>query len=149
MTRNAWTDRGLLLLRAGLGIVFMAHGLQKLLVLGVAGVAGFLTQLGVPFPGVNAALLIGTELIGGLLIATGGLTRLAAAATAFAMLVATVLVHVPNGFFLPNGYEFTMMLGVASTALVMTGAGRYSIDARLARQETTASHAATGLPRAA
>ena len=133
MTDTRWIDRGLLVLRTGVGAVFVAHGLQKLLVLGVAGVTGFLTQLGVPFPGVNAVLLIATEVGGGLLIATGGFTRLAAAATAFAMVVATLLVHLPNGFFLPNGYEFTMVLGMASLALVMTGAGRYSLDARWPR----------------
>jgi putative oxidoreductase len=147
MTRSTWTDRGLLTLRAGLGAVFMAHGLQKLLVMGVGGVEGFLTSLGVPLPGVNAVLLIGTEVVGGLLIAVGGFTRVAALASAFAMLVATLLVHLPNGFFLPGGYEFTMMLGLASLALVMTGPGSVSLDARFA--PATPVEARPALPRAA
>ena len=131
MTHSFWIDRGLLLLRAALGLVFVAHGAQKLVTMGVPGVAGFLGQLGVPLPGLSAVLLIAVELGGGLLIAAGALTRVAALLTAAAMAVATLTVHLPNGFFLPNGVEFTLTLMLASLALAMTGAGRYSVDAAL------------------
>lgn len=131
MTHSLWIDRGLLLLRAALAIVFVAHGAQKLFTMGVPQVAGFLGQLGVPFPGLNAVLLIAVELGGGLLLLSGALTRAASLLTAGAMAVATIVVHAPNGFFLPNGVEFTLTLMLASLALTMTGAGKYSVDALL------------------
>ena len=52
-------DLGLMLVRLALGTVFVMHGWQKLSVMGLAGVAGFLTTLGIPVPSVSAALLIG------------------------------------------------------------------------------------------
>jgi putative oxidoreductase len=45
------------------------------------------------------------------------------------------LVHLPAGFFLPNGYEFVLMLAASATTLVITGAGQYSLDALLARRQ--------------
>jgi putative oxidoreductase len=128
MQTTTWIDRGLFLLRLALGTVFVMHGWQKLAVMGHAGVTGFLTQLGVPFPAVSAALLIAVELGGGLALVAGAFTRIAGLLIAAAMLVATVTVHLPNGFFLPNGYEFTLTLLVANLAVVMTGAGAYSVD---------------------
>lgn len=122
-------DLGLLIVRAALGVVFVMHGWQKLAVTGHAGVAGFLGSMGVPLPDLNAALLIATEIGGGLALLSGTFTRVAAALTAFAMLVAMFLVHWPNGFFLPAGYEFAMTLMLASVALSFTGAGAYSVDA--------------------
>jgi putative oxidoreductase len=126
-------DRGLFLLRIALGSVFVMHGWQKLAVLGHSGVAGFLGQLGVPFPAVGAALLVAVELGGGLALLAGAFTRVAGLLIAGAMLVATVTVHLPNGYFLPNGYEFTLTLLMASLAVTMTGAGAYSVDRWLSR----------------
>ena len=125
----AWTDRGLLLLRAILGVVFIMHGGQKLFVYGLPGVAGMLGSLGVPFAGVNAVLITAVELGGGLALLTGAATRLAAASVAFAMGVAIVTAHLAHGFFAPQGVEVPLTLLVANLALVLTGAGRYSIDA--------------------
>lgn len=128
MKTTTWTDRGVLMLRLALGTVFVMHGWQKLAVMGHAGVAGFLTQLGVPFPGVSAALLIAVELGGGLALLAGAFTRVAGLLIAAAMLVAVVTVHLPNGYFLPNGYEFTLTLLLANLSVAMTGAGAYSVD---------------------
>ena len=128
-TGNA--DAGLLLLRLALGIVFVMHGWQKATEFGVSGLGGSLASLGIPFPTVNAALLIATELGGGLAMLAGVFARFAGVALAFAMTVATITVHLPNGFFLPNGYEFTMTLFFASLAIAAAGAGAYSVDARL------------------
>jgi len=132
---SSTTDRGLLLIRLALGVVFAMHGWMKLTVFGLAGTAGFLAQLGVPLPNVNAAVLIAVELVGGVLLAVGAGTRIVGALLAFSMLVATVAAHGANGFFLPSGYEFTLTLTLVTMAIVITGAGRYSLDARLlARQ---------------
>jgi putative oxidoreductase len=125
---STWTDRGLLVLRLALGLVFVMHGWQKLTVLGIDGVAGFLTQLGIPAPNVAAVLLTTTELGGGLALIFGAFTRAASALIAFSMVVAVATVHLKNGFFLPNGYEFALTLLLANVAMTMTGAGRYSID---------------------
>lgn len=123
-------DYGLLLIRLVLGVVMVAHGAQKLFSIGYGGIAGGFAQIGMPLPQVAAALIIATELGGGLLMIAGLLTRFAGAAFAFAMVVASIKVHLPNGFFMPAGYEFTMMLGATALGLALTGPGRYSIDAK-------------------
>jgi len=130
-------DGGLFLLRAALGSVFVAHGAQKLFGFGLAGTAGFLESLGIPFPSLNAALLIATEIGGGLALIAGVYTRFASLVLAFAMLVAVAVVHWPNGYFLPNGAEFALTMMLGSLALTQMGPGRYSVDARL--PATTAS----------
>lgn len=122
-------DRGLLLIRVALGVVFFMHGWLKLSSMGVAGTSGFLASLGVPLPAVNAVLIIAVELVGGLLFVLGAGTRIVGALLAFSMLVAFGTVHAANGFFLPNGYEFVMTLALVSVSVVITGAGRYSLDA--------------------
>ncbi len=124
-------DRGLLLVRLALGLVFVMHGWQKLTVFGPAGTAAFLAQVHVPVPHVNAFLITGTELLGGLALITGTLTRVAAALLAFSMTVAIATVHIANGFFLPNGYEFALTLLLVNVGLVLTGAGAYAVDAKL------------------
>ena len=140
-TNTRWLDRGLLLLRLALGAVFVAHGLQKLLVFGLGGVAGMLTSLGLPFPALNAALVTAAELGGGVLLLTGAATRVAAVVLAFAMSVAMVTVHLPNGFFAPAGVEYTFTLLVANLALAMTGGGRYSVDGLFNRRNARGSSA--------
>ena len=131
---NRTVDFGLLLIRVALGTIMVAHGAQKLFTYGYGGVVGAMTQMGLPAPQVAAALIIAAELGGGLLVLSGLATRFAAAAFAFSMLVATVQVHLAAGFFLPAGYEFTLMLALTSIGLAFTGAGRYSIDALIARR---------------
>jgi putative oxidoreductase len=133
MTHSRSIDRALLLLRVALGIVFVMHGWQKLTVFGHAGFANMLGSLGVPFPAVNAAIVIAAELGGGLALLAGAGTRVAAALLAFTMVVAIATVHLPNGFFLPTGYEFALTLLLVNVAVVLTGAGRYSIDAMFSR----------------
>lgn len=139
-------DYGLLLVRLALGIIMVAHGGQKLFTFGYSGVVGGMTQMGLPAPSVAAALIIAAEFGGGLLMLAGLFTRFAAAAFAFAMIVAATQVHLAAGFFLPAGYEFTLMLALTSLGVVLTGPGRFSIDALLARRRTVA--VASDLPRA-
>jgi putative oxidoreductase len=129
--RTNWIDRGLLLLRVALGVVFVMHGGQKLFVMGPSILSGFLASLGMPFPYVNAILVTAAELGGGLALLAGAFTRVAGLLTAFTMAVAIATVHLANGFFLPAGFEYTFTLLFASLAVVMTGPGAYSVDARL------------------
>ena len=139
-------DLGLLALRLALGVVFIMHGGQKLFVLGPDGVAGFLGSLGVPFPAVNAWLVIAAELGGGLALLAGALTRVAGLATAFTMVVAIATVHFANGFFLPAGYEFALTLLLASLAIVLTGPGAFSIDALFSGKRSTQPAAPAATP---
>jgi putative oxidoreductase len=127
-------DIGLLLLRLAVGFTLAAHGAQKLFRWfggpGIEGVSQFFVMLGFP-PGRRHALMAGLgETGGGLLLAIGLLTPLAAALIFSVMLVATVTVHIKKGFFAQNGgYEYTLVLGIAALAVAFTGPGALSIDA--------------------
>ena len=70
---------GIALLRVVVGVVFLAHGAQKLFVYGIPGTAGFLGHAGIPFPMLSAVLTIGAEFLGGLFLLLGLFTRPAAA----------------------------------------------------------------------
>jgi putative oxidoreductase len=132
------SDLGLAVLRVITGTIFVAHGAQKLFVYGFDGVAGGFAQMGIPFPAVVGPMVGLLEFFGGLALITGLLTRLAGAGLAINMLGAFLLVHLPAGFFLPNGYEFVMLLGASAITLTLSGAGRYSIDAVLGRRRLEA-----------
>jgi putative oxidoreductase len=124
---------GLLILRVVVGGVFVIHGAQKLFVMGLPGFAGMLTQIGVPLPNVAAVVVALVEFVGGGLLVIGLFTRPAASLIVVDMLVAVLEVHLPNGFFLPRGYEYALtQLGV-NLALVFLGAGAWSIDGWVAR----------------
>ena len=125
-------DLGLALLRLGVGGVMAAHGAQKLFVYGFGGVTGAFAGMGVPLPGITGPLVALVEFLGGLALAAGLLTRVTAAGLAVVMLGAMLLVHLPGGFFAPNGIEFALTLCIGALALVLTGAGRYSLDHALA-----------------
>jgi putative oxidoreductase len=126
---------GLSVIRVVVGIVFLVHGLQKLLVVGFGGVAEFLGSLGVPAPGLFAVIVTLVEALGGLALIVGLLTRLAAILLAVDMLVAILAVHLPNGFFASDfGYEFPLVLLAACVALTVAGAGEAGLDGVLARR---------------
>lgn len=142
-------DLGLTVLRVITGTIFVAHGAQKLFVYGLDGVAGGFAQMGIPFPTIVGPMVGLLELFGGLALIAGLLTRLAGAGLAINMLGAFLIVHLPAGFFLPNGYEFVMMLGASAITLTLTGAGRYSIDALMGRRREPAPAPVRELRRAA
>jgi len=128
---------GLAVLRIATGIVFIDHGYQKMFKMGIGGVTGFFGQIGVPMPGVMATLITLLEVFGAVALIVGFLTRPLALAFALDMLGAIFLVQMKNGF--PK-YELEFLLLGASVALVLTGAGRYSVDAMIAgRTDPSAS----------
>lgn len=128
---------GPVVLRLAVGAVFVAHGAQKLLGVwgggGLAGTAAFFTQLGLT-PAFPLAILVAVvEFVGGLMLVSGALTLFAALALATDMAVAIWKVHLANGFFLPDGYEFALTIFGALVALMLTGPGAFSVDGRRAR----------------
>lgn len=128
MCSDTWRDVAPLFLRVATGAVFAMHGLQKLQT-GVPGVAGFLGSLGFPAPELFAMLLIAAELGGGILLILGAFTHWVAKILAFVALVALLTVHIGKGFFLATGgYEFILLLLAASVSLMVTGAGKWSVD---------------------
>lgn len=125
-----WPDAGLLLLRLwfGLGLAF-AHGWPKLVKLDafVAGVA----KRGFPIPEVLGPLAMASELLGGLLMALGFLTRPATAAVLFTMLTAAFKVHAADPF---AKKELALAYAFAALVVLIAGPGRYSLDSRLFRR---------------
>jgi putative oxidoreductase len=123
---------GLLILRLVVGLGLAAHGAQKLLGwfggYGIAGTGQFLEGLGFR-PGRLHAVQAGlAEVFGGLFLAAGFLTPVAAAALVAVMLVAAVSVHLKGFFAQSGGYEYTLVLAAAAVALAFTGPGAISLD---------------------
>ena len=125
---SRWQGWGITVLRIAVGIVFVAHGGQKLFVWGFGNVAGFMGKIGIPVPMLAAIVVTLVEFLGGLALLVGSVTRWAAALLATNMLVAIVTVHLKNGFFLPAGFEFAFTLFAANVALVLLGSGEASVD---------------------
>lgn len=132
---SASVSLGLLLLRLVLGAVFIAHGSQKLWIDGIAATQQGFGGMGIPLPEVAAIVVTALELGGGALLILGLGTRIVAALLTINMAVAVIVVHLAAGFYAANGgYEFVLTLGVASLALVLTGPGRFALDALFRRR---------------
>lgn len=128
-------DTGIAIVRIITGIIFIAHGAQKLFTLGISGTTGFFTQVGAPLPGVTAPIIAVLEFFGGIALVIGLLTRLVALGLVFDMLGAIFLVHLSHGFFASdNGVELVLLLMVLSIALVIAGPGSWSLDGAIGRR---------------
>lgn len=104
-------------LRLVWGIIFIAHGLPKLL--DAARTAGFFGSLGVPMPAVSAIIVGLIEVVGGLCVIVGVQVRLAAALLALTMVGAIALVKFPLGFV--GGWEFDLALFAGALSLLLSG----------------------------
>jgi putative oxidoreductase len=141
LTDDSWTG---LILRLTLGLVMFPHGAQKLLGwyggFGFDGTIGFFTQqMGMPW--LIAFLVIMGESLGSVALLAGLLTRFTAASTGVIMLGAITMVHLPHGFFMNwfgkqqgEGYEYHFLVIGIAAALLVTGAGRWSIDREISNR---------------
>ena len=136
-------DVALTILRLVLGVVFLAHGSQKMLGwfggYGFHGTMGFFEHLGMPAP--VAFLVICTEFFGGLGLMVGLLTRIAALGIGIEMIGAIFMIHLQNGFFMNwfgtqkgEGFEYHLLVIAAAAALLLRGAGAFSVDRALSKQ---------------
>ena len=128
------SDLGLLVLRVAAGLIFAAHGAQKAFGWwggpGLAGWTGVMRHLGIRPYGWWAVVSMLAELVGGLLLAIGLLTPVAAAALIGQSVVIIVAVHWPKGFWNANGgLEFPLALAAGVLAIAAIGPGAISLDA--------------------
>jgi putative oxidoreductase len=127
-----------LVVRIVLGVIFIAHGSQKLFGAfggpGVVGFSMFMKQLHMNPPLLWAFIVSLTEFLGGMGVLFGLLTRWAALGLAVNMVVAIVLVHAKNGFFNPGGFEYPLALIALSLALLFWGPGKISIEGAFGKE---------------
>lgn len=140
---NTTDDFAVTILRLLLGVVFFAHGAQKVLGwfggYGFSGTMGFFThQMGIPAP--LAALAIAAEFLGGIGLLIGFLGRIAAFGLAFEMLVAVAMVHQHFGFFANwtgqqkgEGFEYHILAVAIALAIMIKGSGALSVDRALSK----------------
>lgn len=121
---------GVFVLRAALGVMWIAHALLKYVVFTIPGFGGFLAKVG--FPAELAWPVFLAELIGGILILTGVYARHVALAL-IPVMAAASLVHIGNGWMFSNaggGWEYPAFLIVASVALWLLGDGAFALRSR-------------------
>ncbi len=126
-------------LRLIAGIIFTAHGAQKLFAwfggYGLEATGQWMESIGIT-PGYLMALMAGSaEFFGGLLLIVGLLTRPTSFVLAITMAVAIVTVHLEHGLFMSNnGYEFALTLLAISISLMVSGAGKLSLDNKIVQR---------------
>jgi len=125
-----YSDWALVFVRLSIGLVFFVHGIGKLFnvgptAVGISGTATYFANLGIPEALFFAWIVALVETFGGLFIFVGLFTRYAALGIAIDMVVAILLVHLTNGFFVLNGgYEYPLVLLLGSIALLFSGGGK-------------------------
>ncbi|NND03486.1 MAG: DoxX family protein [Acidimicrobiia bacterium] len=124
------TDAAMLVLRLGLGIVFLAHGIKH--VRGKEKTSNWFASIGFRYPVFNWFMSSATEIAVGVLLILGLGTSLGVAALVGVMFVAFWTVHRTVGFWVTarpdEGYEYVFMLTVAALALAVAGPGEISLD---------------------
>lgn len=131
---NNNTEYAALVLRIGLGTMFIAHGLLKVMVYTLPGAAGFFEQVG--FPGWMAYVVTFAEIGGGLLLLAGIAVR-AVSLALITVLAGAVAVHFGSGWVFSNpngGWEYPAFLIVASVVQALLGPGKFAV--RLPQKST-------------
>jgi putative oxidoreductase len=134
-------DLALLLTRVAVGLVFFAHGWQKLFSNGIDGTAAFFHQAGVPAASASAWFAGVVELAGGAALVLGLAVPVAGLLLLVDMIGAFAFVHAGAGLFVQQGgYELVLVLGAAALVLAVLGAGRFSSDHLLISRRRTAQN---------
>ena len=122
-------DLAVLVTRVAVGLVFLAHGWQKLFTNGIDGTAAFFDQVGVPAASAAAWFAAVVELAGGAALVLGLAVPAAGLLLLVDMIGAFLFVHAGAGLFVEQGgSELVLTLGAAALLLAAVGAGRYSLD---------------------
>ncbi|MEO1147485.1 MAG: DoxX family protein [Cyanobacteria bacterium J06638_22] len=119
------------LLRVSLGLLFLAHGLLKVVTFTLPGTAQFFASIGLP--GFMAYVVAPMEIIGGPLLIVGLFSRWVALALFPILLVATK-VHGPSGWLFTNeggGWEFPAFFAVTTVVQFLLGDGAFALSTRL------------------
>lgn len=146
-THKLATDLGLLVLRLAVGAVFIAHGWGDASQAGGAAtnIANY-RDAGIPLPELSAWFGAYMQLLGGIVVLFGALTRLIAVGFAVVMAGALIFVHAGEPLVLAqdgSGSGFAFIMLAASLALLGTGAGRFSADRVLAARQARSTVGAT------
>lgn len=129
MNQPTLTTTARTILRVVTGFLFAAHGWQKFNEFTIPGTQAAFVQMGVPAANLVAPVIATLELVGGVALILGVLTRVFAVLLALDMLGALFLVHAPAGIFAAaGGYELVLILAAAALAVALVGAGRVSVD---------------------
>lgn len=139
---DRFKEYGMVFIRIALGLVFIAHGGQKLFGLfggkGLSSTIGFMNMMGFHPAVFWGAMLACAEFFGGLFSLLGLFTRWAGLSLAIVMAVAVFAVHLKNGLFMSNkGFEFAGSLLCMAITLIIYGGGKLSIDNFLQRKKET------------
>lgn len=130
-TNEKLISTALLIIRIALGVIFFAHGAQKVLGLfggkGLNANAAMMSQM-TSIPAWLFYVSAFVEFLGGIGILIGLFTRFFGIAIFLNMLVAVFEVHLTNGFFAPMGFEFPASLALSALAITLAGPGLYSLD---------------------
>ncbi len=138
MNQSALTTSAHTILRIVTGFLFAAHGWQKFTEFTMAGTQAAFAQMGVPAAQVAAPVVATLELVGGIALIVGVLTRVFAALLALNMLGALFLVHAPAGVFVQTGgFELVLLLAAAALSVALVGAGRVSVDRAVFARSTS------------
>ena len=116
------------LIRVALGLILIPHGFNKLFLNDAVPTARNFVNFGWSNPLVWAYFIGSIEFFGGLLIALGLFTRIAAAAVVIQMTVISFVILWPNWFWGQRGMEFALLKDIVALAIYFRGGGRYSLD---------------------
>ncbi|MEJ6549549.1 MULTISPECIES: DoxX family protein [unclassified Corynebacterium] len=134
MNNPAFRDAALLIMRVALGVVFIAHGWDKVFHVGADETAQQWASMHIPQPTLSVWVVAVVEMLGGALVVLGFLTPAAAGVLALDMVAAFYFVHLGNGLFVSDGGgELVIVLFAACLVLLVFGAGRASLDKALSR----------------
>ncbi|TVQ65447.1 MAG: DoxX family protein [Balneolaceae bacterium] len=130
---DKYKDLAPLLLRIGVGLIFIVAGWGKLN--GIDGTAEFFGNIGIPLPVIMAWVVAIVEFVGGIMVLAGYRIQLPALLLAFTMLVAIITTKL-GGDDVFRAMRLDLMLLLASLALMFIGSGSYSADSLLGKKES-------------